>query len=97
VTSTAKPAVVLHNTGDRYRGFTDVYSVAAAPGSWLRDEQLWRIVDVGGGYYRFVNRAHGTVLQTTAERYGAFADAFHAAASPASWHLAEQQWRLVPG
>jgi glucosylceramidase len=97
VTSNARPAVVLHNTGDRYGPFTGVHSVAATPGAWLGDEQLWRIVDVGGGHYRFVNKTHGTVLQATGERYGPYTDVYRAAASPDAWNLAEQQWKLLPG
>ena len=97
VTSTAKPSLVLHNTGDRYGAFAGALAVAATPGAWVRDEQLWRITGTGGGWYRFVNKAHGTVLQLTTERYGPYPDVFHTAATPTAWNTAEQQWRLLPG
>ena len=97
VTSTAKPSLVLHNTAEGYGTIPGVLGVAATPGAWVRDEQLWRITGTGDGWYRFVNKAHGTVLQLTGERYGPYTDVFHAAASPPAWDLADQQWRLLPG
>jgi glucosylceramidase len=95
VTSAAQPSLALHNTGDRYLTYPDVFAVAATPGSWLSDEQLWQIQDLGNGTYRFVSRAQGTVLQSTGDTYGGYPDVVHAVASPTAWNLGEQTWRLA--
>jgi glucosylceramidase len=96
LTSAANQSTALHTTGERYQSYADVWNVAATPASLNWDEQLWQLADAGGGWYRLVNKARGTVLQATADRYGGFTDVFQVVSSPAAWNIAEQQWRLSP-
>jgi glucosylceramidase len=96
LTNAAKQSNVLHSTGETYGTWPDVYHVATTPAMLNWSEQLWRLDDAGGGWYRLVNKARGT-LQVTADRYGGYPDVFHVVGSPGGWNLAEQQWRLVAG
>jgi len=94
VTSLSQPGMVLQTTGESYRGLSGAYAVALTPSSWNLPEQLWQVVAVGDGHYRFVNQANGAVLQSTYDQYQGYAEVFHAATTPNPWNSAQQQWRL---
>jgi glucosylceramidase len=94
ITNMAKQSNVLHATGETYESYPDAYWAATTASTLNWDEQLWRFEDAGGGWYRLVNKARGGVLQATGERYGGYPDVHRTVVSPASWGLAEQQWRL---
>lgn len=97
LTASARPWSVLHTAGEKYLSYPDVWATAATPGNLRWDEQLWQIADAGSKYWRLVNKARGTVLQLTSDRYRTFSDVYTTASSPGGWNLPEQQWRLVPG
>ncbi|SIT83536.1 glycoside hydrolase family 30 beta sandwich domain-containing protein [Microbacterium sp. RU33B] len=97
LTSLSSPTRVLHTTGENYAGWSTVWNVAAVSSSLGWDEQLWQIVPSGDGYYRLLNKARGTALQVTGERYGSWPNVHPLASGPASWNIPEQQFRLVGG
>ncbi|MGC5224447.1 RICIN domain-containing protein [Micromonospora sp. DT81.3] len=95
LTSLSSPTRVLHTTGEHYAGWSTSWNVATVSSSLRWDEQLWQIVPTGDGYYRLLNKARGTALQITGERYGSWQNVHQLASSPAAWNTPEQQFRLV--
>lgn len=96
IVSVSAPTRVLQATGDRYRDWSGVFNVASTPGTWRHDDQLWRFVDQGDGYYRIINEASDAALQLTQDRYayGNVDEASETVVSPTFWNIPEQQWRL---
>ncbi|MGC9498885.1 RICIN domain-containing protein [Streptomyces sp. WG7] len=68
--------------------------VASADGT---DAQLWAVEKTDDGYYRLLNKAHGSALQSTFDVYNGSADARQAAGTSASFVNDQQSWALVPG
>ncbi|MGL3198816.1 MULTISPECIES: glycoside hydrolase family 30 beta sandwich domain-containing protein [Curtobacterium] len=96
ITNRSQRTQVAQSTGEEYGGYTGAYFGAVGQGSWLNDDQLWRIEPLGDGYYRFVDKARGTALQSTYDGYGSSGDVFQVATTPDAWKDTQQEWQLVP-
>ncbi|GLY18932.1 hypothetical protein Kisp01_59460 [Kineosporia sp. NBRC 101677] len=95
VTNVATPSTRLTMTAEAYPGGTGNHEVAAAPTTG-GDEQLWQVTRTSDGYYRLINKARGTALQSTFDAYNGRTDSFNVAGTSASFVNDQQSWALVP-
>jgi hypothetical protein len=96
VSSLGYPGTRLTTTGDAYPGGTGNYRLSAAPADG-GDAQLWQVVKTSDGYYRLINKARGTALQSTFEAYNGRTDSYHVAGTSASFANDQQSWALIAG
>ncbi|MBB6670763.1 RICIN domain-containing protein [Cohnella nanjingensis] len=90
------PDLVLQNAGGTYNGIAGTENVADTPIGWNLPEQIWSIVDAGGGYYRIVNELHPYVaLQDVGGVFNNVTGSHNVALAPTSWNLPEQLWRIT--
>ncbi|MFD7136693.1 RICIN domain-containing protein [Streptomyces sp. NPDC059894] len=96
VTNVGNPGLRLTTTSDAYPSGSGNHKikVSSATGS---DDQLWKIEKTADGYYRLIDKARGTALQSTFDVYGGSADARQLAGTSASFVNDQQSWALVPG
>ncbi|MET9992889.1 glycosyl hydrolase [Streptomyces mutabilis] len=96
VTNVGNPGLRLTMTSDAYPSGSGNHrvKVAAADGT---DAQLWAVEKTDDGYYRLLNKAHGSALQSTFDVYNGSADARQVAGTSASFVNDQQSWALVPG
>ncbi|MFD7818344.1 glycosyl hydrolase [Streptomyces sp. NPDC059785] len=96
VVNAGDPGLRLTTTADAYPSGTGNRRIAVAPNSGS-DDQLWRIEKTSDGYYRLINKARGTALQSTFDTYNGSSDARELAGTSASFVNDQQSWALVPG
>jgi hypothetical protein len=96
LTGVGMPGARLTMTGDPYPSGAGNHVVITAPATGA-DDQLWRIMTTPDGYYRLVNKARGTALQSTFDAYQGRADSFAVAGTSASFLNDQQSWAMVAG
>lgn len=94
--------VELQETAEQYQvngRDTGAYNVVTTQDGNAGDYQVWLVSGLADGNSQILNARTGDVLQSTREVHNNVLSPgpLNVVASPAAWHLPEQEWRIVWG